>query len=152
MRLANVTLQLQSHALQCTTAQPACSHTALPPYVAPAAVRIQFSNDGKNSWKFLGLKAGFALDMASNLAWANIKSHSDKLSFMHYPAGATCWAAGGLQDSTTTTMRNKMSPVPPICTTTSDPWLPRYPSGELSTCPCAQGAALKVMASPCIHT
>lgn len=122
---SNYVCTLQVH---CSAAS-GCSPPSLT-FLAPAAVRIQFSNDGNNSWKFLGILAAFTRDTTSTQSFKNIKSHSDRLSFMHYPAGATCWAAGGLQDSTSTSLRNKINPVPPICKTSSDPYLPNYPSGE----------------------
>ena len=94
------------------------------------AVRIQHSNDGKNSWKFNGIKAGFSMSPSSNKEWANLKDHgwAGRMTFMHFPDGADCWAAGGVRDTTSNTYINKYNYK--ICNSSSDPHLPFYPSGE----------------------
>jgi hypothetical protein len=91
-------------------------------------VRIQYSNDGNNSRKFNGIRAGFATSATGTLTWANTKQQSGKMEFMHYKEGGGCWAANGVRDSTSNTYINKYGFK--ICTSSSDPHLPLFPSGE----------------------
>ena len=93
------------------------------------AVRIQYSNDGKSDYKFNGILAGFAMSSSANIDWQNIKNQAARMTFVHYESGAQCWPTGGLQDSTSARLRSQISPYPPTCASSSDPYTPNYPSG-----------------------